>query len=565
MKVFLLGGGMMVTETTPLVQQYLSEAGYEVYSTEVAEDMATEHFVTSDILVMNSCQWTGSGHSLSDISRAALEKHTQAGKGIVVLHCSIGNWDDWPEYIRYTGGVWNWERSKHGPADQNFTVEVTRRHPLVEGIPDQFSVSDEMYYDLDMAEGNTILASTSQETGSHPMIWYRRIQQSDVAAIMLGHDAESCFNPYYKQFILNACSWVTRGERRRMTYKVGIIGCGRPQAGVNANKEGFSVAYNHGRAFTENPNTVIAAISDISEENAQVFAEEYNVTSTYSDYKLMLKREKLDIVSICTWPNLHKEMTIEAARAGVKMILCEKPMAVGVDEIDEMIQECQMHGARLYVNHQRRYEGTFSGVKQMIDDGHLGAVLRMEAWVGDGWDLMSWGTHWVDMHRYFMNDMEVKWVLAQGIFSGKQRYGHEVEDHLMIQMQYENGVLGHIHLGSHLEGAGVIVNCEKGTVRIGEQVTLIVNDECRSEELKKQYLFRRPSGYYEGFAEMLGEILTAYEEGALTGLEGVNGHKTTEIIMAAYYSAKFRTMVHLPMKDRDFTIRAERIASYVSH
>jgi len=335
------------------------------------------------------------------------------------------------------------------------------------------------------------------------------------------------------------------------TYKVAIIGCGRPSAGTNANKEGFSIAYLHAMAYREHERATIVAAADISAENAQAFADRFQVPNIYTDYKQMIDEEKPDIVSICTWPTLHKEMTVYAAQAGVDIILCEKPMAVGLDEVDAMLEVCERSGSRLFINHQRRYGQPFRIIRQLIDDGVLGQILRLEGWVGDGWDLMSWGTHWVDMHRFFMHDRPVRWVLAQAPHTGNIRYGHPVEDHMLLQFQFDNEVVSFIHLGNHLSGAGLRVVGSEGTISMGDggkELSLIHNQN--GEALLKRYLDMHPPT--NDFAGAIEDMIAAAEEGRNSEIDGNIGGVTTEIIMSAYRSSMDGRTITLPLESRSF-------------
>jgi type 1 glutamine amidotransferase len=207
MKAFVIGGGMMVVETTHCLEEYLKEDGYEVYTTSNAEDLLTPAFKDCDLLVLNSCLWTGSGHTISEKARQALIDHYDLGKGVVVMHSSIGNWDDWPEYVGLVGGIWKWGHSNHSPADHQFTVVKSEEHPLLHGVPDAFEVTDEMYFNLAFADGNHVIARTSAEDGNHPMVWHRITRNSLVSAIMLGHDVNAVKHPQYIQLFKNACKW----------------------------------------------------------------------------------------------------------------------------------------------------------------------------------------------------------------------------------------------------------------------------------------------------------------------------------------------------------------------
>lgn len=99
-------------------------------------------------------------------------------------------------------------------------------------------------------------------------------------------------------------------------FRVGIIGCG-------------GRGKSHARGYAASKDAKIVACADPDRKNAAALAKENKIPKSriYADYKKMLEKEKLDIVSICTWTGLHTQMVIDGAEAGVKAIHAEKPMA----------------------------------------------------------------------------------------------------------------------------------------------------------------------------------------------------------------------------------------------
>ncbi|MBW3625600.1 MAG: Gfo/Idh/MocA family oxidoreductase, partial [Armatimonadetes bacterium] len=84
--------------------------------------------------------------------------------------------------------------------------------------------------------------------------------------------------------------------------RVGFIGTGRKKERRDA--KGYYMAYEHGQAYSRLDSCEMVACADIVEENAQAFAEAHGFSTTYTDYKEMLAKENLDVVSICTWMHL---------------------------------------------------------------------------------------------------------------------------------------------------------------------------------------------------------------------------------------------------------------------
>jgi hypothetical protein len=126
-------------------------------------------------------------------------------------------------------------------------------------------------------------------------------------------------------------------------YRVGILGLG-----------GISRAHLRGYRAPENGQRVeIVAGADVSAPARERFAQDAGVERTYADYHELLERERPDVVSICTWPPLHAEMVTAACAAGVRGIVCEKPMAIDLASCDRMIAAAAQAGTVLVIGHQR--------------------------------------------------------------------------------------------------------------------------------------------------------------------------------------------------------------------
>src|SRR5579875_667973 len=151
-------------------------------------------------------------------------------------------------------------------------------------------------------------------------------------------------------------------------YRAAIIGCGRRGSGRGG---AYGIAEAHANAYEACEQTRLVAAVDIDESNLQAFTADHG-THGYRDYQAMLEQEHPDIVSICTWPPLHAQMTVDAARAGAKAIWCEKPMALTMADVDRMIAACTQSDTVLQVNHLRRFAGPFQAAHQCIQSGRIG-------------------------------------------------------------------------------------------------------------------------------------------------------------------------------------------------
>ena len=120
----------------------------------------------------------------------------------------------------------------------------------------------------------------------------------------------------------------------------------------------------------------------------------------YSHYQEMLEKEQPDIVSIATPATMHAEMVMAAAEAGAKAIWCEKAMAVSLDECDEMIAACERSGTILCINHQRRWDDRYHGIRRLVDAGEIGKLQAVQIHFGGG-RLCRGGSHAFDLAFFF--------------------------------------------------------------------------------------------------------------------------------------------------------------------
>ena len=112
----------------------------------------------------------------------------------------------------------------------------------------------------------------------------------------------------------------------------------------------------------------------------------------------MLERENLDLVSVCTTTRIRSQIVKDCARAGVKAIWAEKPIALTLAEADSMVEVCRQHGTALAINCVRRWNTFFSEARALIDKGALGQILQVPGCAQCG--LSHNGSHLIDIVRY---------------------------------------------------------------------------------------------------------------------------------------------------------------------
>ena len=186
------------------------------------------------------------------------------------------------------------------------------------------------------------------------------------------------------------------------TYKVGIIGCGRI-ASEFEEEAWRQHPCTHAGAYSTISQAKMVAACDTSKSKLEKFSKRWRVHRLYTDYRDMLSNENLDIVSVCTHPETHAQITIEAARSGVKAIFCEKPMAGSIQEARKMVEACEKRGVHLTVNHTRRWDLNYIEIRETLLKKELGEIEKINGSYTSG--LFVIGTHMIDLLQYFAGNI----------------------------------------------------------------------------------------------------------------------------------------------------------------
>jgi predicted dehydrogenase len=338
-------------------------------------------------------------------------------------------------------------------------------------------------------------------------------------------------------------------------FRVGIIGCGRPWKSDGAT--GFGMANYHARGYAASPHTQIVALADLSLENAQVFQAVHGGERIYQDYREMLDKERLDIVSICTWPAQHAEMVIAAAEVGVRAIHCEKPMAPTYGAARRMVEVCRARGAQLTFNHQRRFGAQFRAARDLLRSGAIGELRRMEMTCPN---LFDWGTHWFDMQFFYNDETPAEWVLGQiEPRGGSIVFGVRMERQGISHVGFRNGVEGLVLTRS--DGSFEAINRLIGSdgaieVSLGGAHALRAWGKGQSAWQAVDVDLGSGSDLHEPIVQGVLDLIDALMAGREPELAGARALRATELIFATYESSRRRGRVDLPLEIEDSPLLA---------
>jgi len=210
--------------------------------------------------------------------------------------------------------------------------------------------------------------------------------------------------------------------------KAGVIGAG-------------SMGKNHIRIYSEMPDVELVGISDIDADLVEDLAKQYN-TRAFTDYKELLK-QGLDAVSIVVPTRMHKDVAIDALKAGCH-VLVEKPIADSVENADAIIKTSKEVGRCVMVGHIERFNPAILKLKEIISSGLLGKIVSISTTrvgpynprIRDVGVILDIGVHDIDVIS-FLYGRKVNQVYA---VAGADI--HSQEDHATIHMRFDHEYSG---------------------------------------------------------------------------------------------------------------------------
>jgi 1,5-anhydro-D-fructose reductase (1,5-anhydro-D-mannitol-forming) len=237
-------------------------------------------------------------------------------------------------------------------------------------------------------------------------------------------------------------------------------------------------------AIRAQPDSAVAAVMSSQIDRAWSYAAETNIPRAYDSLDAILSDPAVDVVYISTTNDLHAQQTLAAARAG-KHVLCEKPLALSLDDAREMVATCQAAGVVMATNHHLRNAATHRTLRRLLAEGAIGTPLaarvfhavylppRLQSWrltkpeAGAG-VILDITVHDADTLRFVLEDevVEVTALAAQqGLAAGT------LEDAVMGVMRFRKGVLAQFHDAFTIRHAltGLEVHGTEGSL-IGEHV-----------------------------------------------------------------------------------------------
>lgn len=329
----------------------------------------------------------------------------------------------------------------------------------------------------------------------------------------------------------------------------GVIGCG-------------IIADFHANAIHECADDAeLVGVCDVVFDAAEKFAHRHR-TIAFKDEAEMLACPDVDVVCICTPSGYHHSSVVAAARAG-KHIICEKPLAINKEQLDEVELECKKAGVTVSVISQNRYAKSIRRVKSALDEGLLGRIVCADiymkyyrsqeyydsgSWRGTkridgGGALMNQGIHGVDLLLYLAGEIKSVFALSKTLVRDI-----EVEDTLAAVVEYKSGATGIIQATTSVYPGyprRLDINGEKGSIVLDE--TSIVRWDIQNggghDDVILMPSFTNGASTptaisHDGHVQQISDTIRCIKTGMapLSGL--AEGRRAVDVILAIYRSAE---------------------------
>ena len=299
-------------------------------------------------------------------------------------------------------------------------------------------------------------------------------------------------------------------------------------------------------------------------------------------YQQMIAENNIELASIATESGIHAEIALHCIDCGVNVII-EKPMAMSIDDAEEIIRRSEEKGVKVSACHQNRFNIAIQALRHALEAGRFGRIShgsihvrwnRNEnyytqapwrgTWVQDGGCLMNQCIHGIDLLRWMMGD-EVEEVY--GVTKQQFHDYLECEDIGMAVVKFKNGAVGTIEgttnvYPRNLEETLYLFG-ESGTVKIGGTSTNNIDvwnfaDEGEDDQKNKGLQEATSNVYGNGHTSLFADVMDAIVNDRKPYVDAVAGRNALEMILAIYQSAASGAPVKLPLKgvaSTDFTGR----------
>ncbi len=334
-------------------------------------------------------------------------------------------------------------------------------------------------------------------------------------------------------------------KAKNKKLRFALVGCGQ-------------IANKHMAALRSLADVEIAGVYDINPQALKSFAGQYQIP-TYTDMDRLMIQADPDVLDILTPSGTHAQNILELVRYNRHFVV-EKPLALRLDQVDAILEQCDQRGIKIFVVKQNRFNPPVQALKKAVDENRFGKMVlgtvrvrwcrRQEyysqkpwrgTWAYDGGVLTNQASHHIDMLIWMMGEVES--VIAK---TTTRLVDIEAEDTGVVILKFKNGAMGVIEATTatrpkDLEGS-ISVLGENGSVEIGgffmnELKTWNFNQAHAMDKNIWDRYSKVPPDVAWNHMEFFKDVINSLMTGKRGLIDGFEGRKTIELLNAIYESS----------------------------
>ena len=348
-------------------------------------------------------------------------------------------------------------------------------------------------------------------------------------------------------------------------------------AGLRAGAIGRTGRGNFGHGlhtcYTDAPGVDLVALADDDEAGRAKAAADTDCANTYADYRQMLEKEHLDIVSVCPrWVDCHEAMITAALEVGCH-VYSEKPMTATPEAADRILTLAESKGLKIAVAHQAAYLPQIQQIKAIIDEGRIGKVLSIRSagkqdHRGGGEDMIVLGTHLFNLMRLFVGEVESVYgsvtvggrgISPEDVHEAGEPVGWIAGDRVTALYGFKNGVTATFESRQRKSRDGrpygMEIIGERGAVAFNadaSKVTFLEDDAATpwdGDQLRSS-LYLEQAPLMSGNVLAIADLVEAIKEDRDPISSGVGARAALEMILGVYASQISGVPIPIPLENR---------------
>jgi len=371
-----------------------------------------------------------SDQALAQGQAEELTGFVRRGGGVVLMAGTLAAWNTQGSL----GALAHWAPSGPGPMTE-LVLAIEPLHPITARLGPELSLTDQLYLSEGPPADASVLLRTKWQFTDQVVAYEREVGEGRFINLGLGNSASTYEDVSFQKLVHRSLLFAA-GQRPPAPVGVGLVGYG-------------AIARDHAASISQVAGLRLSGVCDISDERRDLASREWGVP-THATMGAMLDDPEVGLVVVGTPPVAHADAVLAALAAG-RDVVCEKPFALRVDEVDRMIDEAASHDRVLTVYQSRRWDPDYLALRDVVRSGGIGELFYMESFIGgyshpcDFWHshepisggmIYDWGSHYFDWILQLFSD-PVRAISAHA----HKRVWHDVtnSDQVRVDLTFANG------------------------------------------------------------------------------------------------------------------------------